>query len=80
MLPISKKTPMKKIEKCKYLISVPQKEGCPLCKCIAYNNKQLKCYRMIKEKLNDIYVIPNGDCPYAYRGLPYSECPCFEKK
>lgn len=63
---------------CRYLTVIPQKIGSPLYKCRVNNSDIIACFMAIKEKLNNNNVIPNGECPFAYRKIDLSECPCFE--
>lgn len=63
---------------CNNLTVIQQEVGSPLCKCNLNNSDNIACFEAIKEKLNNDNVIPNGDCPFAYRRIDLSECPCFE--
>lgn len=64
--------------KCKYLTIVSQETGLPLYKCAINKGAYPKHYGKIREKLNN-NVVPNGECPFYYRSLDISECPCFEQ-
>lgn len=65
--------------KCKYLTIVPQEVGIPLYKCAINNIDNPECFGNIREKLLNDNVMPNGECPFYYRSLDISECPCFEQ-
>ena len=67
-----------KMKGCKYLTVILLEIGSPLCKCRVNNRDNMACFQAIKEKLNNDNVIPNGECPFAYRKVDLSECPCFD--
>ncbi len=67
-----------KMKGCKYLTMILQEIGSPLCKCRVNNSYNMACFLAIQEKLNNDNVIPNGECPFAYREVDLSECPCFD--
>lgn len=66
------------MKKCEHLRIIPQDTGIPLYKCTV-NNAKHPCFGRIREKLKDITVTPNNECPFAYAGIDWSECPCFKE-
>ena len=71
---------------CRFLNEIKEKEAVltecierTLYKCSKNDSIDSDCYKKIKEHLRNENVIPNGDCPFVYRGLPLSECPCYER-
>lgn len=65
--------------KCKYLTIIPLETGTPLYKCAVNNAKHNSCFGLIKEKIRDKTVLPNGECPFAYLNIALTDCPCFEE-
>ena len=66
-----------KLKDCKHLTQIPQEIGSPLYKCDVNDGNHSSSYGRIKETLNDNNVIPNGECPFAYRNIELSNCPCY---
>ena len=64
---------------CKHLTQIPQEIGGPLYRCAVNNGKHISSYGKIREKLCDNNVMPNGDCPFAYRNIELSKCPCYNQ-
>ena len=67
------------MKKCNHLNIIPQEIGSPLYKCTINNDKNSSLYGLIKERLNSDSVLLNGECPFAYRNIDLSECPCFKQ-
>lgn len=65
------------VKDCKHLTQMPQEIGNPLYKCDVNDGNHSSFYGRIKEMLNDNSVIPNGECPFAYRNIKLSNCPCY---
>ena len=68
------------IIKCKHITEKKQDNGFPLYKCsYLYGFKTTEHFLNIRRKLKNDDVAPNGDCPFANRNIPFTECPYFEK-
>ena len=65
--------------RCRYQTKIIPEGVFPIYKCSLNTGDNPECFLKITAQLkND--NIPNGECPFAYRDIPLSECPYFENK
>lgn len=63
---------------CRHQTKIIPEEGFPIHKCSLNTGDSPECFLKIKAQLKNDNVVPNGECPFAYRDILLSECPYFE--